>query len=131
MRSGNFILHIFSNFCKFLNRFFFNLHTVYMKKFIFFIASVLSLSVIFGSGWAAGVGKSNSSVNVSTKISEPEGGEYHPDCDENQRTDNENREDKNQYEDNSEKSGGQIRFRFEIPSPADLRDRIIKLPYLR
>lgn len=31
-----------------------NIHTVGMKKLLYFVVSVLSLSVIFASGWAAG-----------------------------------------------------------------------------
>ena len=92
-----------------------------MKKFFYFIASVLGLCVIFGSGWAAGVNKL-AAVGAATEISEP--------VTEDKVSPDESRQNDGcgecPDEKNSENSEGTIRFRFEIPSPADFRNRIFR-----
>lgn len=94
---------------------------------MYFAATVLSLSVIFGSGWAAGVGKINAAKDVTTRIIEPVSDEECPDC-----PDNNNQTDKCPdcpSEEQHGKTTDHIRFRFKMPAPADFRDRIINLPY--
>lgn len=107
-----------------------------MKKFLYFAATVLGLSVIFGSGWAAGTGRINS-VAPATKIDSPErqvveeepSNDKLPEeprelpcpkkdgkCGENERGENAD----------GEKEG---KFKFKIPSPADFRDRFTRLPH--
>lgn len=88
-----------------------------MKKFFCFIASVLGLCVIFGSGWAAGAGKLSSAVNTSTEFTEPAPEEKYDECPDCGQT----------YETNGENES-HIKFKFKIPSPSNLHNRIIKLP---
>ena len=95
-----------------------------MKKFLYLIATILSLCVIFGSGWAAGIRNYNVKTEVTTtKLNEQQiiDEETEPDAD----GDKIPKEPENDCE-----NEGQINFRIKIPVPADFRDRIIKLPHI-
>ena len=99
-----------------------------MKKFLYFVATVLSLSVIFGSGWAAGVGKINSKAeNVNIRISEPLVEEISEDS-ENKNCPSDKCPE-NECPPDEERTEKHLRFRYKIPVPTDFRDRIIKLPH--
>lgn len=91
-----------------------------MKKLLFFIASALSLAVIFGAGWASGVGKINSLQPATVENIETHDVEMQdekdgcPDCPDG--------EDADSYFSERYRRG----FRFRLPFPPDLYNRLLK-----
>lgn len=103
-----------------------------MKKFLYFAATVLSLSVIFGSGWAAGTGKTAAPVYTIAPeqrviVDPPSDGDKLPDepgghvCPKDGKGESER--------DNGGECEKKFEFKFKIPSPADFRDRFTRLPH--
>lgn len=83
-----------------------------MKKFMYFVASLLSLSVIFGAGWASGVGKISANTQQTVKnIVQPDDLDTNCPYDEG---------DEGFDEHYFIKRG----FKFRLPTPPDIHDRL-------
>lgn len=94
-----------------------------MKKFLYFAATALGLSVIFGAGWAAGTGKTVCAPATETAMpgqtaKDPSG------------TDGEHgTPDKIPCPDGGREDRDDGKIRFGIPSPSDFPGRFSRLPH--
>ena len=97
-----------------------------MKKLLYFVVSVLSLSVIFAAGWASGVGTVTSGEEKPAAVRSGEITEECPDCPDNDEcpTEDGHHEGINKKDSNLHKHG----FRMKLPFPPIDRDDIIKFP---
>lgn len=98
------------------------------KNLLYFAATALGLSVIFGSGWAAATGRINSyapadNISPAQVVEETE-----PSDD---KLPEEPREHPCPKKDGKcgENGDGEVKFKIKIPSPAEFRDRFTKLPH--
>lgn len=94
-----------------------------MKKLLYFVVSVLSLSVIFGAGWASGVGTINRVSDSPAALIETN--DDCPECPDDECPESDScPKHENEKNLNIHKHG----FRMKIPFPPIDRDDIIRLP---
>lgn len=92
-----------------------------MKKLLYFVVSLLSLSVIFAAGWASGVGTVSNRHDIPTAVRSNEITEECPECPDNGECPEHTCPKKdNKFHRHS--------FRIKLPFPPFDRDSIIKPP---
>lgn len=94
-----------------------------MKKLLYFVVSVLSLSVIFGAGWASGVGTINRVSDSPAALIETN--DDCPECPDGEDCPNDKR---SECPDNKGNERHKYGFRMRIPFPPFDPDKIIRTP---